>query len=397
MPDQPWTRTLSQINRRLARDGVLLQGQPIKLKVRHKAREDGSRPIDVLGRFEGAGKDVSRSTGIALTPGTYEIRLEEALQEAVRLAERARQGEDTRSPRGWRSSLEPAEGQLARQLAEARAHLKSRSEHLGRCQPRQLKEQLRWLDVMGQYAQQQGQPLSMALCLKGLQTHYNGVHSSAYKKAFSVAQLICKKLDLPARFPDELTPRYQYDPTPRTNIPDDSVICQRLKEIADTYEAQLIYSVVAYGRRVAEIYCADWPRIAKNGDLPVYAPKNKKRGMSWPVPFGDEAISLQDFRPPQWDELQSVDERPSGEKALRIKRQADNISRLICKRLGCTATDLRHRWGNVCITSPNYQEDLMEIASAMLTSINMIEKTYARELREYRQKRQRLHPSRNGD
>lgn len=394
MPEQPWTKTLSQLNRRLDRDGVQLHGQPIKLKVRHKAREDGSRAIDVYGRFEGPQKDATRSTGIALTPGTYEIRLDEAMQEALQLVERARQGEDTRAPRGWRPSQEPAGGLLARQLNDARAFLKSRSEHRRLCGPRQLKDQLRWLQVMGDYAQQQGQALSMATCLRGLAAHFGGVDSSTYRKATTVAQMICKKLDLPEKFPDELIPQYQYDPKPRINIPKDSVISERLKNIQDPYEAQLIYSVVVYGRRISEIYYADWPNLAANGDLPVYAAKNKKRGMSWPIPFGDEDISLQGFRPPEWDELQSIDQRPTGEKARRIKAHADKISALIKKRLGCDATDLRHRWGIVCITSPDYQEDLIEIASALLTSITMLEKTYIRELREYRQQRQRFHAAR---
>ena len=48
MAGQPWTQALAAANRGLRRDGVLLMGQPVKLKVRHKPLEDGSRAVDAL-------------------------------------------------------------------------------------------------------------------------------------------------------------------------------------------------------------------------------------------------------------------------------------------------------------------------------------------------------------
>lgn len=365
-------------------------GEPVKLKVRHKPLDDGSRAIDAIGCFDRAGKASCRATGVSLTAGNYEIRLPEAIAALRDLVELARRGEDTRSPKGWSKVPLPSHGALAKQMQQVRQHLISRSHNLRRCRPRQLKDQLRWIDICELRAEAEGREFSVGLGLRALRDFYGGVDRPAYKKAVSIVRLACRHLDLPDRVPDELMPRHRPEIESR-KVPEDRVIAERIKAIKDPYEAQLIYAVVAYGRRVAEIYYADWPKLRPDGDLPVFAAKNGKMGMSWPVPFGDEQIDLQGFRPPCWDELQSVDKRPAPEKEALIRVQASRISRLIRSRLGCTATDLRHRWGIVCLTDPSYQEDAMEIAQAMLTSIHMLEKRYLRELRDYRDLRRRRH------
>ena len=391
MSRQSWTESLSAANRGLGRDGVSLMGQPVVLKVRSRPSADGSRAIDVFGLFDGAARVVSRSTGVSLTPGNYEVRIPEAIQEAKRLVELARSGQDTRSPRGWSPHvLLPPEGALKHQMQEVQRFLISRSENLGRCRERQLREQLRWMAICEQRALQERRELSMGLCLRALRDHYAGVDRSAYRKAASIVRLVCRHLQLPDQIPDELLPRHRPELPPR-DIPPDDVICERLKAIADPYEAQLIYAVVVYGRRVAEVYYADWEALQPDGDLPVYASKNGKRGMSWPVPFGDEQISLEGFRPPLWDQLASVDRRPDPQKEKAINAQSCRITRLIQARLGCKATDLRHRWAIACLVDPRYQEDSMEIASAMCTSLYMLEQTYVREMREYRRNRKRRH------
>ena len=384
MARQPWTEALSQTNRALVRDGVALMGQPVRLKVRHKPLDDGSRAIDAYGLFDGAAKVTTRSTGISLTPGTYEVRLPEAVQQVRRLVEQTRLGEDTRAPRGWRNEqVLPAAGALARQMHEVRRVLTSRSENLGRCRPRQLKDQLRWMAICEQRAQQEGRELSMGLCLRALRDHYGGVDRSAYKKAVSIVRVVCQRLGLPDQLPEELTPRHRPSDVIRA-IPSDALICERLKAIADPDEAREIYAVVAYGRRVAEIYYADWGDLRSNGYLMVYGSKTNKRGWSWPMPFGDEEIDLQGFRPRQWDALACVGKRPDPAREQQIRIQSSRISRLIQQRLGCSATDLRHRWGSVCLVDPRFARTSLDvIASAMCTSRNMLEKTYAREMPEY--------------
>lgn len=388
MAGQPWTQALAAANRGLRRDGVLLMGQPVKLKVRHKPLEDGSRAVDALGFFDGGAKATCRYTGVQLTPGTYEIRLLEAVEAVKRLVERTLQGEDTRAEKGWSRPSTPTHGALAQQMKEVRRYLTSRSENLGRCRPRQLKEQLRWLAICEERAEADGRELSIGLGLRALRDFYGGVDRPAYKKAAAILCLACRHLGLPDRIPEDLMPRHRPEVAPRV-IPPDEVICERLKAIEDPEEARQIYAVVAYGRRVAEIYYADWPQLAPDGDLPVYASKNGKRGMSWPFPFGDEQIDLQGFRPPLWEELKSIDKRPDPQKEQAIRIQSSRISRLIKARLGCSATDLRHRWGSVCLTNPAYREDAMEIAAAMLTSMAMFKDRYVRELREYRMQRKR--------
>jgi hypothetical protein len=391
MPLQPWSEALAAANRSLRKEQVLLMGEPVKLKVRHKPLDDGSRAIDAVGFFDGGSKATCRSLGVSLTPGNYEIRLPEAIAALRRLVERSLLGEDTRSPRGWGRAPLPTHGALAVQMEEVRRHLTSRSVNLGRCRERQLKEQLRWMKICAERAEAEGRELSVGLGLRALRDFYGGVERPAYKKAVSIVCMACKHLGLPDRIPEDLMPRHRAEIPPRTDIPDDQVIAERLKAIQDPYQAQLVYSVVAYGRRVAEIYYANWPKLRPDGDLPVYSAKTGKRGMAWTVPFGDEQIDLQGFRPPRWDELKSIDKKPDNKKEALIKAEASSISRLIKNKLGCTATDLRHRWAIVCLTTPSYQEDAMEIASAMGTSIKMFEDHYVREMREYRQRRKRRH------
>jgi hypothetical protein len=313
---QPWTEALAAANRALRRDGVLLMGEPVRLKVRHKPLEDGARAIDAVGLFDGGAKVTCRYTGVRLTPGTYEIRLVEAVDALKRLVELTMQGEDTRAAKGWARVSMPSHGALAQQMQEVRRYLTSRSENLGRCRPRQLQEQLRWMAICEERAESEGRALSVGLGLRALRDFYGGVDRPAYKKAASIIRLACRHLGLPDVIPDELTPRHRPDVVPR-DIPADEVICDRLKAIEDLDEARQIYAVVAYGRRVAEIYYADWQSLAPDGDLPVYAAKNGKRGMSWPVPFGDEVIDLHGFRPPLWEDLKSIDQRPDPRKKRR--------------------------------------------------------------------------------
>lgn len=370
----------------LKQEGQALAGEPVRLKVRHRAQQDGSRPVDAVGFFDATTRVTTRYTGVTLSPGNYEIRLQEAEQKLRELVKQARQGLDTRIVRGLSRSSIPAQGELARQMRDARNHLMSRSENLQRCRPRQLQQQLRWLAICEEWLMAQSRSMSVVGCLRALSEHYGGVESSSYKKASTIVRLVCRRLELPNDIPDELMPRHRYEPAVRA-IPDDAQVCERLKGIEDPGEARLIYAVVVYGRRVAEIFYADWAKRKEDGDLPVFASKTGKRATSWPVPFGDEQIDLSRFRPPRWHELGCVDQKPDPQKARLIELESSRISRLIKTRLGCTATDLRHRWGSVCLVDPRYKEDAMEIAAAMLTSIGMLEKTYLREMREYRNKR----------
>jgi hypothetical protein len=64
----------------------------VKLKVRHKPMEDGSRAINVMGHFHGLAMVTCRYTGVRLAPGTYEIRLVEAVDAIKRLVELTMQG-----------------------------------------------------------------------------------------------------------------------------------------------------------------------------------------------------------------------------------------------------------------------------------------------------------------
>lgn len=393
MPATPWSSAVARVNRLLEAEGLRLRGQPVKLKVRHKPREDGSRAIDIVANFNAAQSPSTRFSGVTLSPGNYEIRLEEARSAAPRLVKRASEGEDTRAPRGRPGPLLDSTGALARQIEEARRYLLHRSQHLGRCRPRQLRTQLQWLAISEGRAQRKGAELSMPLCLEALRDHYGGVSRKAYADAAALMRLVCGRLDLPTRIPDELVPTYRYEPQLRSDIPPDELISERLKAIDDPYQAQLVYSVVVYGRRVAEIYYADWSQLAPDGDLPVFSSKTRKRATSWPMPFGDEQICLTEFRPPRWEKLASIDRVPPPEVEEQIRVQASSISRLIKTTLGCTATDLRHRWGAACLTNPEVHEDAYEIAAAMLTSIAMLEKTYTREMREYRKQRKASHSS----
>ncbi|MEA5474249.1 hypothetical protein VB716_08445 [Synechococcus sp. CCY9201] len=382
-----WTNELTRLNHALGHQGPFLRARPIRLKVRSRPLEDGSRPVDVFGHFDQLERVTSRATGVAITPGNFEIRLPEARAAAEALVSRALEGDDTHAPRGWTGRMKPSHGILARQVKDAKQFLIHRSDHLGRCRPRQLETQLRWLAICEARAQTLGRELSIRLCLEALREHYGGISGAPYKQACGILKKICERLGLPSVVPDDFVPRYRYEPQPRTDTPSDEEICCELKAVTDPDEARLIYSVVVYGRRVAEIYYADWPNLADDGDLAVFAAKNKKRATSWPMPFGDEQIDLQGFRPPRWDELASIDAVPDQTKADQIRIEASKISRLIPRRLGCTATDLRHRWGAACLTDPRIDEDAYEIAAAMLTSMAMLEKTYTRELREYRKKK----------
>tara|TARA_B100001939_G_scaffold248020_1_gene215091 strand:+ start:576 stop:1103 length:528 start_codon:yes stop_codon:yes gene_type:complete len=152
------------------------------------------------------------------------------------------------------------------------------------------------------------------------------------------------------------------------------------------HDRELVYACVAYGRRNSELWHADWENLQDGAPwkLPVFAPKNGKSGVSWVIPFGDEEISLKGFRPPEWDEVQSVfsiQEDPI--KAARITALARDLGNLIIDRLGCEATDMRHRWGSVGLTSSKCNADPMTLAKAMCTSYQMFESTYTREIRVY--------------
>jgi hypothetical protein len=109
--------------------------------------------------------------------------------------------------------------------------------------------------------------------------------------------------------------------------------------------------------------------------------KNNVLGWSWVMPFGEEQICLKGFRPPMWNELKSPLQIPEADQLEKIRRKCNPYSRLIQRRLGCSATDLRHRWGSKAILSPrNGSANLMFIAKAMHTSTYMLEKTYTKEL-----------------
>lgn len=91
-------------------------------------------------------------------------------------------GEDTRAATGWARVSLPSHGGLAQQMPQVRLHLTSRSEHLGRCRPRQLKEQLRWMAICEERAEAEGRELSIGLGLRALRDFYGGVDRPAFKK-----------------------------------------------------------------------------------------------------------------------------------------------------------------------------------------------------------------------
>ena len=73
-------------------------------------------------------------------------------------------------------------------MPQVRRHLTSRSEHLGRCRPRQLKEQLRWMAICEERAEAEGRELSIGLGLRALRDFYGGVVTASKDDAPAAVQ-----------------------------------------------------------------------------------------------------------------------------------------------------------------------------------------------------------------
>lgn len=381
----PWRALLTSLNRALKMEGVELHHQPVRLKVRtNRPLDDGSYAVDVLACWQPEAKVSTRSAGVSVSRVSFERQLLDAMGKARELVVAVKGGRDSRrifSAEAPLPELGRSRGMLRRQVEDCKGYLEARFKQ-GRCREAQYRRQLDLLSLCEAHAMRHGAGLTTASCAAALLEHYEGdLRAASYKSGLDIMRACVKNaLGGSGQIPTELIPLYRYQPQLR-DIPPDPVIAERLQAIADEAERRLIYAVVGYGRRVSEIYGVDWSTLADDSMVYGIGFKNEVLGWSWIIPFGDERIGLQGFRPPRWKELGSPLRLPSAEKLDAIKRHCSGLSRLIRRRLGCTATDLRHRWGAQAILNPrNGQANLMLIAKALHTSTAMLEKAYTKEL-----------------
>ena len=392
MAKTPWSELVRTLNKELVVEEVCLGELPVKLKVRSRISADGGRVVDAVGLWDSnSPKVTTRSTDVAIGEGDYARKLPLAYDRAVELARAHKAGHDTKQSRSSEPldlvAAKPAsplsvQMKKARKIVDERLHPNMPGR---KCRTDQHDRHVRHLRIIESSLAKSGRALSMDSVSQALLDHYGAASKKNYRDAVVMFTGVLKRMNLSLAYPEERLPTYRYKPAER-NIPADKVIAERMMKISDPYERQLVYACVAYGRRNSELWHADWENLQDGAPwkLPVFAPKNGKSGVSWVIPFGDEEISLKGFRPPEWDEVQSVfsiQEDPI--KAARITALARDLGNLIIDRLGCEATDMRHRWGSVGLTSSKCNADPMTLAKAMCTSYQMFEGTYTREIRVY--------------
>ena len=388
MPVTPWGSAIRTLNKELKQSGYTLNDQPVRMKVRSRVSDDGSQMVDALGFWDSTStKPQVRSTGIGITAGSYEKQLPLALAKTKELIETCREGYDTKQTR---KAPEPrittkTGSRLSAQMEKARAFLNHRHTKRGTTVAT-LDRHLMALDRVESYINRTGKDLRLETAARAVLEHRGSITKKNYGDDIDILRAVCSHLEVSVALPLELDPTYKYEPGQRT-YPSDETIAQRLMAIKDPYTKQLIYSVIGFGRRISEIWGMDWDGLMADGQITVEASKNRMVGGSWLVPFGDEQISLKGFKPPHWEELNYLGQgKPSKDQQEPIKREANRISQLVSRHLGCTATDMRHRWPVAVLTNPEYSADPYSIAKAMCTSMQQLEKTYSRELVAYRRR-----------
>lgn len=392
MGTTPWGSLIRTLNKELAVEEVTLGDLPIKLKVRSRTNADGSRLVDAVGLWNThSSKVTTRSTDVAIGDGDFARKLPQAYDRAVELVKAHNAGIPTKQVR----TSEPADLASAKPASVLAVQMKKVQKIIDRrkqpnqpgrkCRDNQYEIHIKHKRIIESHLSKSGEPLSMASISSALIAHYQDTSKKNYRDAIVMWQGVIKELDLSLSYPEERLPTYKYIPKEH-DIPADDVIAERLMAIEDPYERQFVYACVAYGRRNSELWHANWDYLQEEAPwkLPVFAPKNGKSGVSWVHRFSDEEISLKGFRPPEWDELQSVFKLQTDPiRAARIAALARDLSNLIKDRLGCEATALRHRWGIVGLTNPKVKADPLTLAKAMCTSYQMFDQTYTKELAIY--------------
>ncbi len=377
-PAHEWTSRVRSVNNQIKVSAPFVGGQPIRIRVSTKIRADGSRPIDALGRWSNSDKPTTRRLTTTLSPDSWQAELAEAAEEAIELAKQEASGLPISIQTKKIIRLEPGVGRLGRQLEAAAEKIRRRAENKG-ITDKELGYHLRWLGIVQAHCEQVGCSLSMAAAAQALLAHYSEDRSrKSYKNAVTCMAWVLASIGEPNDIADHLVPLYSYKPGIR-DIPTDAQVCDRLKAISDPDEQKLVYSIVVYGHRLLQIHGSRWAERRKDGRLPYYSYKNGKRCVGYPIPFGDESIDLNGWVPPRHDQLACYDQRPTGELKKLHTAESAVLSALVSRHLGCTATDMRHRWGSVAIQR-NIFPNLALMARSMGTSVGMLERTYIQEL-----------------
>ena len=391
MATTAWGSTIRNLNKQLKLDGIQLNGDSVVLKARSRKSLDGAHPVDAVGLWNPASLKVStRATDVAITETNYVLELPKAYDRLLELVAAAAKGVDTRQQRGGEGTeglprakfASALSGQLQelRRLIDERQNPNTRGR---RCGPDQYERHIKHLRIIEGYLVQSKRGLSGDSVSTALLQHYEGdTGRKNYRDAIVLFEGLLKRMELPSAIPVGNEPTYRYV-APTREFPEDAVICERLKAIKDPYEQQLVYACVVYGRRNSELWSANWDQIGEDfpHTLPLFAPKNKLLGLSWQMPFGDEQINLKGFKPPRWNSLKHPGKAPT-DLVLKaeIAKEASKLSELVRRHLGCTATDMRHRWGSEALTNPKCTASAEVIARGMCTSMGMLEKIYSREL-----------------
>ena len=384
---------------------VRLNQHRVKVRTRPRPKANGRRVVEVMAEWDPlnlttTGRGNPRPTDIELDDSNWvsEVaKIRPAVDDLIRQAEA---GSTCRSERGRPPSLTHVSSgsQLGRQLKEAREAIlikanpnaTLRDGSRGRkCAPEEIDRHMKCLDnvaaglVGDEFTLTNACRVLLKLHERGGQyTSLEAQKKKAYKDDVDTMKFVCREMGLELRIPVQLAPAYRYTPSDR-NIPDDSILCKRIKAIKNKYHQQLIYAVVAYGKRNSEIYSMGWEDMKHDHVsqlVTTYSPKNGKSGLTWQIPFGDEEISLRGFVPPQWDELKLLSGKRSEATKPEIKKISAEITTLCQDYLGCDPTDLRHRWACKSLM----KNDVHAVSSAMGTSVQMLQKTYSREINQYK-------------
>lgn len=397
MATQPWGSTIRTLNKQLTIDEVVLNGSKVFLKVRARPNVEGLRPVDAVGLWDPTSSKVStRACDVAVNEMNYARELPKAYDRLLELVAAAADGVDTRQQRVDSSAADLPRAKeataLAKQLHELRELIDERrspNTRGRRCGAEQYERHIKHLRIIEGYLVSHkrtltGDSVSTAL----LHWAYDGnVSRKNYRDACILFEGLLKKMGLPCAIPKANQPTYKYV-APTRDFPEDGVICERLKAIKDPEEQKLVYACVVYGRRNSELWSANWDQLGDEAPhtLPIFAPKNMKTGLSWQLPFGDEQIDLKGFKPPRWNSLKHLTKRPEGALKDEITKEAGKLSELVSRHLGCTATDMRHRWGSEALTNPKCTANSDVVARAMCTSVAMLERTYTMEMLQHQQR-----------
>lgn len=353
-------------------------GSHVKLRVQSKPKEDGARPIDVVGRWGNSERVTTRRLTTALTPTGWQSELQDAAKEAIAMAEQEASGAPVAVQRTPVSRPNVnSTSHLGRQVAAAQAKIELRAQNRG-ISSKEKSYHLRWLSYCQAYCERTGVPLSMASAAAALLDHYKDRKLKSYKDATSTLKWVTAAINSGGEIPDHLLPLYRYEVGHR-DIPADALICERLKSIADLEQRRLVYSIVCFGHRVSHIHFTQWSDMRPDGRVRFFSPKNRRRCVAVPIPFGDEQINLEGWQPESHDQLKCYDKKPSDSLRKLHVAEASRLSTLVSRHLGTTATALRHRWAIRAIQR-NLFPNLTVMARACGSSAAMLEQTYSQEL-----------------